>query len=130
MHNQRFCSTPCRDRKLGARKRVNRGSTSHRGYDAEYRRNRPLALARDQWLCRMPHCKAAARAIRRDLPPWHPLSPSADHIIAPRHGGTNALDNLRASHVGCNSSAGAAHGNRERAGATAPTSSTPRVITW
>jgi len=31
-----------------------------------------------------------------------PGATTADHITRVRHGGTDALDNLRAAHVGCN----------------------------
>lgn len=50
----------------------------------EYRRNRPLAMKRDQWRCqlRLSGCAQAAS--------------QCDHIVQPSHGGGHGLDNLRA----------------------------------
>lgn len=50
----------------------------------EYRRNRQLAMKRDQWRCqlRLPGCITAAR--------------ECDHIIQPDQGGGHSLANLRA----------------------------------
>jgi hypothetical protein len=124
---QRFCwRGPCRNLKLGPRKRVKAKTTTEAGYNYEYRKNRPLALERDGWICQMPICKAPTREIHRDAPRGRHY-PSADHIIPPSRGGTAALENLRASHLGCNSSAGATRGNRER-GQGRVFSSRPRIV--
>jgi len=50
----------------------------------EYRRNRPLAMKRDQWRCqlRLPGCAGAAS--------------QCDHIVQPGQGGGHGLGNLRA----------------------------------
>lgn len=37
---QRFCRSTCRDRKLGRERRVKRGTTVGRGYDASHKRER------------------------------------------------------------------------------------------
>ena len=115
MHNQRFCSTPCRDLKLGARKRARRGSTSEAGYGAAHRR------LRKQWAAVVAEGRATCTRCRKRIPPaaaWH-----LDHT-------DDRTGYLGPACAHCNTSAGASKGNRERAGATAPTSSTPRVITW
>lgn len=123
----RHCSTRCRDAQLGPKPR-NRLPSHERGYDAEYRRNRPKVLERDGWVCQMPVCKAPTRAIWREAPKGHPLGPSADHIRPVIHGGTSGMDNLRASHRGCNSSAGAAVGNQLRGPHGGVVVSRPRIV--
>lgn len=56
----------------------------------------------DCWLCGLPINLTIA---------WpHPSSFSVDHVIPRSKGGTDALDNLRPSHLGCNSR----RGNRNR----------------
>ncbi|WP_413788652.1 HNH endonuclease [Micromonospora andamanensis] len=71
-------------------KRVHALSSTQRGYDAEYRRNRRDLLADDDrcWLCG----KHGAN--------------TADHEIPLSRGGTNHRTNLRPAHKSCNSSRG------------------------
>lgn len=123
---QRTCRTRCSEALRGRRKRAKRAAATveQRLDEALYRRNRPLALMRDGYVCRMPVCKQPTRYIWQGAPARDPMSASADHIIARSRGGTSALDNLRASHLGCNSSAGAALGNTMR---SRYTSSAPRI---
>lgn len=99
--DQRFCRTACRDRKLGARRRVRRGTTTQRGYGAPHRRERerwrPVVEAGDATCCRC----------HKRIPPdaaWH-----LDHD-----------DNDRTRYRGvacatCNTRAGAIKGNTSRA---------------
>lgn len=125
--NSRFCRTQCREVKIGRERRAKRGTTTSRGYDSTYRRNRPLALERDGWTCQMPRCRQATREIWQQAPRMHPLGGSADHIRPLSVGGTSDLDNLRAAHLGCNASAGAAHGNARR-GQPGVVSYRPRIV--
>jgi 5-methylcytosine-specific restriction endonuclease McrA len=59
---------------------------------AEYKVNRRAVLDRAGWRCEWPGCTNPAN--------------TADHITPLDQGGTNALDNLRASCKACNSRGG------------------------
>jgi 5-methylcytosine-specific restriction endonuclease McrA len=124
--NQRFCwYGSCRDRKLG-RVRVKAKTTTEAGRGHSYQKIRPYVLRRDNWTCQMPVCLAPTRALWREAPRMHPWSPSVDHIVRPCDGGhPSDPANLRASHLRCNSSAGAITGNRQRG--QRYTSSAPRI---
>jgi len=83
-------------------------------------RLRQQVLARDQWLCQVPHCRLPTRAILRAAR-WHmdPWSASVDMIIPKSMNGDDRdINNLRSAHVSCNS----ARGNRvtQRFTTTAP----------
>lgn len=73
-----------------------RPTPTERGYDAEYRRNRKIALARDGYRC--VHCG--------------PPASQADHVVAVSKGGTSAVENLVASCGRCNHLRGSADGGR------------------
>jgi len=53
-------------------------------------------------------CWICGKQVRRDVPPTHPLAPTADHTLDLQYGGS-AQDarNLRLAHFGCNSRRGA-----------------------
>lgn len=114
---QRFCSKPCRTRKVGrkppteaerARLRAKAQARGQHHPKIFYTRLRPQVLERDRWQCRMPVCKQPNRTIpRAGLRAWHPRSASVDLIVPKSLGGSDLdLDNLRAAHFGCNSSRG------------------------
>lgn len=67
-------------------------------------------LARDRWRCAI--CR---RAIRRHLAVPHPRSATVDHVIPQSQGGTHDPANLRAAHMGCNSSRNNRGGNEQLA---------------
>lgn len=95
---------------------ANASTHQHVWSSRRYRALRPLVLERDGYLCRMPVCKFATRALLLDPPAWHhPAAPSVDHIRSLAEGG-DPYDpaNLRAAHWRCNTSAGAVSGNRAR----------------
>lgn len=73
-----------------------RASSAARGYDAEYRRNRALVLARDP-LCTM--CGGAP-------------STQADHILPTSQGGGSNIENLRGVCKRCNLARISARGGR------------------
>jgi 5-methylcytosine-specific restriction endonuclease McrA len=54
-----------------------------------------------------PRCYLCTRPIDASLAAPHPLSLSIDHVKPLAMGGTNALENLRATHLGCNVEKGA-----------------------
>lgn len=56
---------------------------------------------RDGWRCHL-CCKRVVPAV----PSPHPQSPSFDHLVPISHGGTDAPENLRLAHLGCNSRRG------------------------
>lgn len=84
---------------LGCRKRIARGSrcASCRReqkapyHDPEYERNRELVLLRANYTCQL------------GLPGCTVVATTADHKVPLSHGGTNALDNLLAACLHCNS---------------------------
>lgn len=80
----------------------------HNGPDPEPSGRARQALLRqicpEGSLCAVPDCKAPSRVIRFDMPRWHPLGPSMDHILPRSLGGTWDPANLRPAHYGCNSS--------------------------
>lgn len=57
---------------------------------------------RDGWVCGLCH-----ESISPDLRFPDRMSPSLDHIIPVAHGGTHTLNNVQASHLGCNMDKGA-----------------------
>jgi 5-methylcytosine-specific restriction endonuclease McrA len=56
---------------------------------------------RDGWRCHL--CR---RRVSRTMRSPHPRSASFDHLIPVSHGGTDAPENLRLAHRGCNSRRG------------------------
>jgi 5-methylcytosine-specific restriction endonuclease McrA len=59
------------------------------------------------------HCAFCHRRLDFDAPPRSRWSPSVDHVTPLALGGDPfAVSNLRAAHYGCNTSSGAAIGNR------------------
>lgn len=64
-------------------------------------------------------CAACGRPVEGGLRARHPDGPSLDHRVPFSLGGSDALDNLRLMHFGCNS----ARGNR-----TAPTNRRPVTV--
>lgn len=56
---------------------------------------------RDGWRCHL--CLQVVGAAIRSP---HPRSPSFDHLVPISHGGTDAPENLRLAHLGCNSRRG------------------------
>lgn len=86
----RFCR-PCSQERARARERARlRKREEVRGL------RRQMVFERDGW-----RCQICCRRIRRK-DGRHPLSPSIDHIIPRSAGGSNALSNLRATHLKCN----------------------------
>lgn len=64
---------------------------------AGFRENRDYALERANWICEI--CQLP---IDRTAPPFDDRSPAVDHIVPVREGGSDHLDNLRATHRWCN----------------------------
>lgn len=80
---------------------------------------RLLVLATHGPTCAMPTCKMPDRAIDLKLKAPHPGSYTTDHIVEIQDGGAPFdVSNGRPAHWGCNSSAGAASGNRRRKATT------------
>lgn len=102
------CSTPVRKGRCARHARPawggsSRPSSAERGYDAEYRRNRALVLARDPVCTLRTHCLAAP-------------SVEVDHIQPVSRGGGNDLENLRGVCHRCNHARLSARGGRARKG--------------
>lgn len=114
VHNQRFCSSTCRERILGARKR----GGGRQDYGHQHKKTRedwkPVIQAGDGW-CHAPVCKHPTRWIPPDLPD----QPTGWHLDHNPHGGYRGP-----AHKGCNLSDGAVRGNQMRGRYT---SSTPRI---
>lgn len=68
------------------------GSARERGYDSTYEANRQFVLSKSKicWLC------------------GESGADTADHVIPRSRGGSNAVENLRPAHLGCNLAAGGA----------------------
>jgi 5-methylcytosine-specific restriction endonuclease McrA len=82
---QRFCSPKCRRRAHSANQvRIRYGL-------------RAAVIAASAGVCYL-----CTRPIDASLAAPHPLSLSIDHVKPLAMGGTNALENLRATHLGCN----------------------------
>lgn len=105
---QRFCTSGCRERKLGPRRRVQRGDTYGSAHRRERQRWRPLVDNGEV---------ACARCGRLIVPgtPWH-----LDHD-------EDRSGYLGPSHSLCNLRAGAVKGNRGRA-PTQVFTSRPRIV--
>lgn len=89
-----FCSRACAG--LDKAQRVN--APVLKPIPSGKKRLRMAVLNRDGWRCGI--CDGV---IPHDAPPTHPLSGTVDHIVPRAQGGSDALDNLRAAHHGCNS---------------------------
>lgn len=63
----------------------------------EFARNRPIVLKRDDWECRI-----CGIPIDREAMPFEDRAPAVDHIVRVTDGGSDELDNLRATHRWCN----------------------------
>lgn len=61
-----------------------------------YRRNREAIVRRGG------SCGICGRPVDTSLPATDPMGPSADHIIPVVDGGSNAMSNLRLTHLLCN----------------------------
>lgn len=92
-----------------------RGNWRERGYDAEYDRNRVIVLREEDtcWLCSV--------TVDKTLPGTHRDGPSVDHVIRREDGGSNARDNLRLTHLRCNT------GRRSAAPSSPPPRPAPPV---
>jgi 5-methylcytosine-specific restriction endonuclease McrA len=78
---------------MNARIEARRPSPEARGYDAEYRRNRPVVIARGR---NGEHCCICGQ-------PFQPgQAITAEHVVPLRSGGTSAMSNLKPAHAGCN----------------------------
>jgi 5-methylcytosine-specific restriction protein A len=84
---------------------ANRPSPADRGYDAEYKRNRPIVLERDPVCTIQSHCMGAP-------------SVEVDHIQPVSRGGGNDLGNLRGACHRCNHARHSARGGQGRKGYT------------
>jgi 5-methylcytosine-specific restriction endonuclease McrA len=85
---------PCQGIYDAKRKKRNwRPSSSRRGYDGEYQRNKPLVIAqaRNGWPCVI---------CGKPFQPGQKIT--VEHIVPLRKGGTNVLANLGPAHAACN----------------------------
>jgi hypothetical protein len=71
-----------------------RPSSSSRGYDGEYQRNRAIIVA--QALAQGLPCVICHKPCKRGQ------KITAEHLVALRNGGTSALSNLGPAHARCN----------------------------
>lgn len=110
---QRYCTSTCKERMLGSRRRVKRGTTAERGYGPAHRK------LRAQWQPIVDAGDAACARCGQHIPPgtaWQ-----LDHNDADRS------QYIGPSHRTCNLSAGAVKGNRERVTGQV-FSSRPRIV--
>lgn len=109
--SQRFCSSPCRDRKLGRKPRVKHGTTASRGYSSAHQRLRAKLLPQAYYT-------PCSRCHQLMLPGQ---SLHLDHD-------DNDRGQYRGfSHAACNTAAGARKGNQSRNVQQRYTSSAPRI---
>lgn len=87
------------------------------GRSRQYRNNRNLLRDRTKQIG--DNCRACNGAFRWDVPWYHPLAFTANHITEVVNGGTDEIDNLEPMHHACNTSAGG------RLGAARSTASVP-----
>lgn len=112
VHSQRFCTSQCRDRKLGRKPRIKHGTTTQRGYGSTHQRER------ERW---------RPLVDRGEVDCWrcgHPILPGT-----PWHLGHDDYDRTvyrGPEHPRCNLIAAAANGNRAR-NQQRYTSSAPRI---
>lgn len=112
VHAQRFCSSQCRDRKLGRKPRMKHGTTAERGYSAAHQRLRAKLLPQAYYTpCSRCH---------QLMLPGQPLHLDHDDNDRTQYRGF--------SHAACNTAAGARKGNRARSQQQQYTSSAPRIV--
>lgn len=63
----------------------------------QFQWNRPIVLERDAWVCQICYIP-----INREALPFDDRAPAVDHIVRVTDGGSDELDNLRATHRWCN----------------------------
>lgn len=78
---------------MDRRREATRPSADARGYDAEYRKNRPAVIAQGR---QGRPCVICGKHFQ----PGQKIT--AEHIKPVRKGGTSALSNLAPAHAGCN----------------------------
>lgn len=110
VHTQRFCSSPCRDHKLGRKPRVKHGTTASRGYGSRHQR------LRRQWDTTVQRGEAHCWRCHTWLPPGQPWHLGHDPVDRSVYRGPECPR--------CNTSDAAKRGNAAR---QRYTSSTPRV---
>lgn len=106
-----YCSKACRDRADLERNRAayrSRGAVRRareRGARVGETFTHEQVFDRDGWICQL-----CLTPINWTLSGRDPLAPALDHIVPISKGGTHSLDNVWASHFGCNARKGAREG--------------------